>query len=138
MARAGLTADRLTHVAADLAIGGRCGKDAVVAFAHAYRAYAREHPGRSAATQRALDPGTAADSATGRHAEMTRALLRGYDLWEPERTDAVRVLHSTFHGYVSLERAGAFHSHRAGGEASWLRTLDALDALDSLPRPLPA
>ncbi|SER76094.1 TetR-like C-terminal domain-containing protein [Lentzea albida] len=85
MARAGLTADRLTRAAAEFAdrvaeaIGGRSGG--------------------------------------------------GYDLGEPEQTDAVRLLHSTFHGYVSLERAGAFHSHPRGVEASWLRTLDALGSL---------
>jgi AcrR family transcriptional regulator len=182
MARAGLTADRLTQAAAELAdevgfenvtvsalarhfgvkdaslyshirnahdlrvrlavrslaeladlvaeaLAGRSGKDALVAFAHAYRRYAHEHPGRYAATQMALDPDTAATSAAGRHAEMTRAILRGYDLWEPDQTDAVRLLHSTFHGYVSLERAGAFHSHPRGVEASWTRALDALDSL---------
>ena len=110
-----------------LALAGRSGKDALVAFATAYRTYAREHPGRYAATQMALDP--AATSAASKHAEMTRAILRGYDLWEPDQTDAVRLLHSTFHGYVSLERAGAFHSHPRGVEASWLRSLDALDSL---------
>lgn len=188
MARAGLTADRLTQAAADLAdevgfenvtvsalarhfgvkdaslyshirnaqdlrvrlavlalaeltdqvaeaIGGRSGKDALVAFAGTYRRYAREHPGRYSATQIALDPDTVATSAAGKYAEMIRAILRGYDLWEPDQTDAVRLLHSTFHGYVSLERAGAFHSHPRGVEASWIR---ALDALDSVLRAWPA
>lgn len=188
MARAGITADRLTQAAAELAdevgfdnvtvsalarhfgvkdaslyshirnahdlrvrvavqalaeladqvaeaMAGRAGKDALVAFANAYRAYAREHPGRYTATQLALDPDTAATSAAARHAELTRAILRGYDLWEPDQTDAVRLLHSTFHGYVSLERAGAFHSHPRGVEASWTR---ALDALDSVLRAWPA
>ena len=111
------------------AIAGRSGKDALVAFGNAYRRYAHEHPGRYAATQMALDPDTAATSAAGKHAEMTRAILRGYDLWEPDQTDAVRLMHSTFHGYVSLERAGAFHSHPRGVEASWTRALDALDAV---------
>lgn len=117
-------ADEVAH-----AIAGRAGKDALVAFANAYRAYAHRHPGRYAATQMALDPDTLASSAAARHAELTRAILRGYDLWEPDQTDAVRLLHSTFHGYVSLERAGAFHSHPRGIEASWTRALDALDSL---------
>ncbi|MFD5826896.1 TetR/AcrR family transcriptional regulator [Lentzea sp. NPDC060358] len=181
MARAGITADRLTQAAAELAdevglenvtvsalarhfgvkdaslyshirnaqdlrlrlavrsmaeltdcvaaeVGGRCGRDALLAFGHAYRTYARTHPGRYAATQLALDPDVAADGA-GRYSELVRALLRGYDLWEPDQTDAVRLLHSTFHGYVSLERSGAFHSHPRGVEASWLRALDALDVV---------
>ncbi|GLY50089.1 TetR/AcrR family transcriptional regulator [Lentzea sp. NBRC 102530] len=182
MARAGLSADRLTEAAADLAdevgfenvtvsalarhfgvkdaslyshirnaqdlrvrlavlalseladqaaaaIAGRSGKDALVAFAGAYRRYAHEHPGRYTATQMALDPDTVATGPSERHADLTRAVLRGYRLWEPDETDAVRFLHSTLHGYVTLERAGAFHSHPRGVEASWLRALDALDSL---------
>ena len=50
------------------ALAGRAGKDALVAFANAYRDYAKEHPGRYAATQFELDPETAATSAAPRHA----------------------------------------------------------------------
>lgn len=42
----------------------------------------------------------------GLHARMTRAILRGYDLTEPDQTHAVRLLGSVFHGYVSLEMQG--------------------------------
>ena len=48
-----------------------------------YRDYAREHPGRYAAARYRLDPETAAASAGVRHAQLTRAVLRGYDLSEP-------------------------------------------------------
>ncbi|MGI5327218.1 TetR/AcrR family transcriptional regulator [Actinomadura nitritigenes] len=113
------------------ALAGRAGKDALVAFAGAYRAYAKEHPGRYTAARLRLDPETAAASAAGRHAEMMRAILRGYDLAEPDQTDAVRLLGSVFHGYVSLEEAGGFDHSRAARDvdASWHRTLDAVDAL---------
>ncbi|MFC4021148.1 TetR/AcrR family transcriptional regulator [Micromonospora sp. GCM10011542] len=111
------------------ALAGRAGKDALVAFAHAYRDYAKQHPGRYAAMQIDLDPETAAASAGPRHAEMTRAILRGYRLSEPDQTDAVRMMHSTFHGYVSLERTGGFRHHPRTADASWSRSLDALDAL---------
>lgn len=111
------------------ALAGRAGKDALAGFANAYRDYAKEHPGRYAATRIELDPETAATSAAGRHAELTRAMLRGYELAEPDQTDAVRLLHSTFHGYVSLEAAGGFRHHPREADASWSRTLDALDAL---------
>jgi AcrR family transcriptional regulator len=110
------------------ALAGRAGKDALVAFANAYRDYAKRHPGRYAAGQLPLDHETAMASAGPRHAEMTRAILRGYDLTEPDQTDAVRMLHSTFHGYVSLEQAGGFRHHPREADASWVRTLDALDA----------
>jgi AcrR family transcriptional regulator len=124
------------RVAAELA--GRSGKDALVAFASAYRTYAKQHPGRYAATQMRLEPDSAAAAAARRHAEMTRALLRGYGLSEPDETDAVRMLGGTFHGYVTLERAGAFQHHPRDVEASWSRVLDALDAaLRNWPGPSP-
>jgi AcrR family transcriptional regulator len=39
------------------AAAGRLGLDALEAIAHAYRAFARQHPGRYAAAQRAVPPG---------------------------------------------------------------------------------
>jgi hypothetical protein len=99
-----------------------------VAFASAYRDYAKQHPGRYAAARFELDPETAANSAGPRHAEMMRAILRGYDLPEPDQTDAVRLLGSTFHGYVSLEMAGAFRHTPRDADASWAWALDTLDA----------
>ena len=101
----------------------------MTAFANVYRAYAREHPGRYAATQLRLDPETAAVSAGGRHAQMLRAILRGYDLTEPDQTNAVRLLGSVFHGYVSLEMGGGFSHSAPDTQETWLQILDALDAL---------
>lgn len=111
------------------ALAGRAGKDALTAFANVYRTYAREHPGRYAATQLRLDPETAAASAGGRHAQMMRAILRGYDLTEPDQTNAVRLLGSVFHGYVSLEMGGGFSHSAPDTQETWLRILDALNAL---------
>ncbi|MEU9050722.1 WHG domain-containing protein [Streptomyces sp. NPDC048384] len=120
--------EELADRAAD-AIAGRAGKDALVAFANVYRDYEREHPGRSAAARMRLDPETAAASAGVRHAQMTRAILRGYDLTEPDATHAVRLLGSVFHGYSSLESAGGFSHSAPDSEETWIRILDALDAL---------
>lgn len=111
------------------ALAGRAGKDALTALANVYRDYAREHPGRYAAAQLRLDPRTAAASAGVRHAQMTRALLRGYDLTEPDQTHAVRLLGSVFHGYVSLELGGGFSHSAPDTDATWARVLDALDTL---------
>ncbi|MFC4909650.1 TetR/AcrR family transcriptional regulator [Actinomadura gamaensis] len=119
------------------AVSGRAGKDALVAFADAYRAYAREHPGRYAATRMRLDTETALRSAGPRHSAMARAILRGYGVPEEEQTHAVRLLGSTFHGFVSLEATGGFE-HSGESETSWRRTLDALDvALRHWPTPAP-
>ncbi|MCU1405861.1 MAG: Transcriptional regulator [Glaciihabitans sp.] len=111
------------------ALAGRAGKDALVAFANAYRSYAHEHPGRYAATQMQLEPEVLLASAARRHAEMSRAILRGYALEEPDQTDAVRLLGATFHGYVTLERSSGYANTPRSADASWNRSLDALDSL---------
>ncbi|MFD4863251.1 TetR/AcrR family transcriptional regulator [Streptomyces atratus] len=111
------------------AVAGRAGKDALTAFANVYRDYALEHPGRFAAAQFRLDPQTAAASAGVRHAQMTRAILRGYNLAEPHQTHAVRLLGSVFSGYVGLETAGGFSHSTPDSQESWTEILNALDAL---------
>lgn len=108
------------------ALAGRAGRDALVTFANAYRSYAQDHPGRYASTQMALEPDVAEQSAARRHAEMTRAILRGYALSEPDETDAVRMLHATFHGYVLLEQSGGFSHGTRPAAASWDSALNAL------------
>lgn len=123
-----LALTELANVVAS-AIAGRSGKDALVAFAGGYRNYAKEFPGRYAASQMQLDPEVAAASAALKHSQMTRALLRQYNLEEPDETDAIRFLHSTFHGYVSLERGGGFQHSPRSADASWESLLNALDLI---------
>ncbi|MFE9452320.1 TetR/AcrR family transcriptional regulator [Streptomyces sp. NPDC006739] len=117
------------------AVAGRAGKDALTAFAGAYREYALERPGRYAATQIRIDQDLIADSpAMRRTAEITYGMLRAYGLGEPDLTDAVRLLRSTFHGYCVLESAGGFGADRAV-QASWDKAVDALHiALTHWPR----
>ncbi|MET9477412.1 TetR/AcrR family transcriptional regulator [Streptomyces sp. NPDC002917] len=118
---AGEFADRLGR-----AVAGRAGKDALVAFADAYRAFALERPGRYAATQIRLDPAVVAEStAYLRTIEIIYAMLRAYDLSEPDFTDAVRLLRSTFHGYSALEANGGFGAPR-DVQASWQQCVEAL------------
>jgi len=110
-----------------LAVAGRSGRDALAAFAGAYRAYVLEHPGRYAATQLPVDPAVAAGSAALRRSiEVTQALLRGYDLAEPDATDAGRLLRAFFHGFASIEAAGGF-GHPRVPAASWDAAIAALD-----------
>lgn len=117
------------------AVAGRAGKDALAAFAGAYRDYALEHPGRYAATQIRIDQSLIAGSpAMRRTAEITHGMLRAYGLEEPDLTDAVRLLRSTFHGYCALESAGGFGADR-DVRASWDKAIDALHlALTHWPR----
>ncbi|MGP3985415.1 TetR/AcrR family transcriptional regulator [Streptomyces sp. 3N207] len=111
------------------AVAGRAGKDALIAFADAYRGYALDHPGRYAAGQLQIDPAVAAESVGHRRSiDLTYGMLRAYGLREPDLTDAGRLLRSTFHGYADLEtRTGFSHPRRL--DDSWHRSLEALHFL---------
>ncbi|MER8084904.1 TetR/AcrR family transcriptional regulator [Streptomyces sp. NPDC058316] len=125
-----LAADEKTIRIAEATVG-RAGKDALVAFANTWREYAHQHPGRYMATQTPvqIDPELAARAPGPRRAiELTYGMLRGYGLVEPDLTDAVRLLRSTFHGFVALEAAGGF-AHERSPQHSWVRALDALHSL---------
>ncbi|MGC7096297.1 TetR/AcrR family transcriptional regulator [Amycolatopsis lurida] len=125
-----LAADEKTTRIAE-AIAGLAGREALIAYANTWRDYAREHPGRYLATQTPIriDPELAANAPGPRRAvELTYRLLRAYNLREPDLTDAVRLLRSTFHGFVALETAGGF-AHARTSQQSWERGLDALHTL---------
>ncbi|MEU6260917.1 WHG domain-containing protein [Streptomyces sp. NPDC047043] len=118
-----------------VAVAGRAGKDALAAFAGAYREFALARPGRYAATQIRIDQALVADSPDLRRtAEITYGMLRAYGLEEPDLTDAVRLLRSTFHGYCALEAAGGFGAPR-DVRKSWDKAVDALHiTLEHWPR----
>ncbi|MFD4634391.1 TetR/AcrR family transcriptional regulator [Streptomyces sp. NPDC058284] len=125
-----LAADEKTIRIAE-ATAGLAGRDALVAFANAWRDYAHEHPGRYTATQIPvrIDPDLAEQAPGPRRAvELTYGMLRDYGLAEPDLTDAVRLLRSTFHGFVALEAADEF-GHQRPPQQSWSRALDALHLL---------
>lgn len=108
------------------AVAGRSGREALVAFAGAYRAFALAHPGRYAATQIQLPAETVTQSPGHLQViETTYATLRAYRLAEPDLTDAVRLLRSAVHGFVSLESSGGF-GHPRDISASWDRAVGAL------------
>ncbi|MCW3812915.1 WHG domain-containing protein [Micromonospora sp. DR5-3] len=97
-------ADELTTAAA-----GRAGGDALCAVATAFREYARRHPGRYVAAQRAPDPAdpehlAAAERAVG----AVYAILRGYGLTGDAAVDATRMFRAAVHGFITLEAAGGF------------------------------
>ncbi|MEW1776799.1 TetR-like C-terminal domain-containing protein [Streptomyces sp. NPDC086777] len=122
-----------------VAVAGRSGRDALAAYADAYRAYALAHPGRYAATGIRIDPALVdpENRAMRRTVEITYGMLRGYGLAEPDLTDAVRLLRATFHGYCALEASGGFNAPREV-RASWERAVDALHvALENWPREEP-
>jgi AcrR family transcriptional regulator len=92
------------------AVEGRSGVDALVALAGAYRAYAREHPGAYAASQRSqeLEHDEAAQVAAEAVVRIVLAVLRDYELDGDDAIHAVRLVRVALHGFISLEAVGGF------------------------------
>jgi AcrR family transcriptional regulator len=107
---------------------GRAGGDALRALAGAYRGYARERPGRYAATLRAPAPDDDEHARAGATVlEIVFAVLAGYGLQGDSLVHATRILRSTLHGFVALEAAGGFGLPDSVDE-TFSRLVDGLDA----------
>jgi AcrR family transcriptional regulator len=88
---------------------GKSRAEAIFALANAYRAYARETPGRYALSLQAPDPGDQELQAVAQQVvDVVRAVLAPYRLGEEEAIHAIRGLRSIVHGFVSLEVVGGF------------------------------
>jgi AcrR family transcriptional regulator len=100
------------HDLLDLILRSTVGKsrvEAIFALADAYRAYAREAPGRYALTVQAPDPGDQEVQALAQQlVDVVRAVLAPYRLGEEVAIHAIRGLRSIVHGFISLEVAGGF------------------------------
>lgn len=97
------------------------------ALADAYRAYARAHPGRYAASLRAAPPDdpehvAAAEAVLGK----VLMVLARRGLAGDEAIDGTRALRSALHGFVALEAAGGFGLPRDVGR-SFARLVERLD-----------
>lgn len=127
---AAVTELALTEIAdlGDRALAGRSGRDALLALAAVYRAYADEHPGRfEAANALDMTPSDGLAAAARRVSEQTVAVLRGFTIPEDEQVHAVRLVASVLRGFIQLETGGAFGHRPQSTDASWRRTLDILD-----------
>ena len=88
---------------------GRSSADALTAAARAYRAYARAHPGRYAATVAAPTRGAEEHRAAASEAvDVMLAVMRGWDLEGDDAIHAVRAFRSAVHGFVAIEAADGF------------------------------
>jgi AcrR family transcriptional regulator len=97
-------ADVLAHAAI-----GRARDDALIAIAHAWRAWARDHPGRYQAAERGADPGDAEhDVVSRRTIAPVAAVMEGYGLDGDDAIDAIRVYRAGLHGFCSLEATNGF------------------------------
>jgi AcrR family transcriptional regulator len=123
--------EELADLASD-ATAGRARADAIAALANAYRDYAREHPGRFAATLVPLDAATAAASAGPRHARLMEAILSGYNLEPDAQVHAIRLMGSTVRGFITLEQGGGFDHSEPDADTSWAQILRSLDAMIQL------
>lgn len=109
--RRGLAIRAKHELAATLARAaiGRERGDAITAIAHAYRAWAHEHPGYYAAVQNAPADADADDVAASQALlEVVTAVLAGYLLRDDDAIDAARAVRSALHGFVNLELVGGF------------------------------
>jgi len=121
-------ASELASAMAEAGIG-RAGGEALAALAHAYRDYARAHPGSYAAAQlaRELRADPAAAAAGAQATEVALAVLRGYGLEGEAAVHAARIVRVALHGFVTLEVSGGFAIELSLDE-TFARVIAALDA----------
>ena len=107
--------------------GGQPGEAPLRALARAYRAYARAHPGRYAATLRAAPAGDVEYAAAGDAIIGTAyGVLGARGLVGDDAIDATRAVRAALHGFVTLEAAGGFGLPR-DVDRSFERLVEALD-----------
>jgi AcrR family transcriptional regulator len=98
------TADVLARATA-----GKSGPQALAAMLGTWRTWAKEHPGRYAATVRAPDKDDFEDTDASNEAlNIIYAALASYRLEGDDAVNAVRLLRAHFHGFVSLELADGY------------------------------
>jgi AcrR family transcriptional regulator len=88
---------------------GKAGVQAVQAISVALRNWAKQHPGRYAATVAAADPAdTEHAAASFAVVQVALDVLASFGLTGDDAIDAARALRSTLHGFIALEQAGGF------------------------------
>ena len=120
---------RLLAETSEEAVAGRSGKDALIALAGAYRAFAQHHPGLFQAARYPLGDDSVAASGGARLAKINHAMLRGYDLEEEDRVHATRLIGAFVLGFSLLELAGSFDHSAPDIGTSWERGIAGLDTL---------
>lgn len=104
------------------------GDGGIRSLAHAYRNFARSHPGLYAATLRAPDPDDdEATAASARALDVVLRVLSGYGLSGDDAIDAARTLRAALHGFLHLESLGGFGLPR-DVDRSFARLVEILDS----------
>ena len=101
------------------AIADREGGDALSEVAHAYRAFAHQHPGLYAMLHTTPGPGEDPELFTAFAALLPdlSAVLKKLGLPDREAVPLIRTLRSALHGFVSLEASGGFGLPEGVGES---------------------
>lgn len=111
------------------ACAGLSGAEALTALAIALRDWASNHPGRYAALQVSPAPDDAeGQAATEPILTVISAALRAYKLQGDDLTDAIRIVRSTLHGFISLEIGEGFKQARSL-DATFQRMVSSLDTI---------
>jgi hypothetical protein len=88
---------------------GKVGPDAILALAHAYRAFANDQPGLYPLLLTAPDPDEEQRTAVAREIlQMFLLLLASCGLQGDAALHAIRGLRALVHGFISLEAAQGF------------------------------
>ncbi len=130
-----LSRRELAEVLARSAVG-RSREDALTSLAFAYRAWAKAHPGRHAATVRAPAPGDSTDhDASSAVVSVALDVLAGFGLAGADAVDAARTVRAALYGFVVIEQGNGF-GLPVDVERSYDKLVAALcRALDSWPGP---
>jgi AcrR family transcriptional regulator len=137
--RQGLTTDRVTAAAADLADSYGLDRLTIAAVARHFGVADASLYGHVRSREALVHQVAAAVGGNSaghlRMIELSYATLRGYGIEEPGLTDAIRFVRSTLHGFAALETAEGF-GHPRDLDTSWRSVIDAVHtALTHWPTP---
>ncbi|WP_430645644.1 TetR/AcrR family transcriptional regulator [Agromyces sp. GXS1127] len=111
------------------AIAGRSGRDALIGFGDAHRAFARRHPGLWESLQGRASETVVRDPSAARIVRHAEAVLHGYGIAETDRVHMIRLIGGALNGFLNLERRGDFDHSEPPAEQSWPVLLDSLDLM---------
>lgn len=109
----GQKAARELAVALSIECAGHSGAEALTALSHTFRGWAKQHAAQYAALQIAPDPDdedgvAAADELL----TVISSAIQAYRLTGDDLTDAIRLIRSTLHGFITLEQGDGFKQSR--------------------------
>lgn len=125
----GQQASHEVAIALSAACTGLSGIDALTTVAHTLRRWAKLHPARYAALQIAPDPDNEQSTAAADELlTVIASVLQAYQLTDEHLTDAIRLIRSTLHGFITLEQGDGFKQPRSL-DATFERIIASVDTV---------